>query len=114
MEVHRNLGCGFLELIYENALGIEFRKAGIKFQNQVPYMVQYKDHPIGRFIADLVIEENLLLELKATRHLSPTNEAQLLNYLAVSKINVGLLINFGTKSLQVKRMVSNYNESTNI
>ena len=114
MEVHRNLGCGFLEAIYENSLVIEFRRNGIHLQRQVPFEICYKGHSVGHYVADLVVEGKLLLELKATSRLAPIDEAQLLNYLAASKIRAGLLINFGSKSLQVKRMVSNYNPADDI
>jgi len=104
MRVHRVLGCGFLESVYENALAIELGSHGIPFQSQVKLQVQYQDVVIGKFYADLVVENKLLLELKALKSLDGTCESQLINYLKAAKIQTGLLINFGSKSLQFKRM----------
>jgi GxxExxY protein len=104
MRVHTTLGCGFLESVYERALAIELQKHGIAFQRQVPYKIYYHDVQIGTYTADLVARDRLLLELKATSTLIKAHETQLLNYLNASNIQVGLLINFGTTSLQFKRM----------
>ncbi len=108
LEVHRSIGCGFLEAVYENALVVEFRQCSISFKRQVPFQICYKDEIIGKYRADFVIEDVLLLELKAARTLTPICEAQLLNYLHASGIGVGLLMNFGSRSLQIKRMVTSY------
>ena len=105
MEVHRCLGCGFLEAVYENSLNVELHRAGINLQRQVPFHICYKGQSVGYYVADFVIEDKLLLELKATRQLTQNHEAQTLNYLNVSGITVGLLLNFGSPSLQVKRLV---------
>ena len=104
MRVHRVLGCGFLESVYENALAIELESHGISFQRQRKLVVHYLDEIVGEFYADLIIQNELLLELKATKSLNSTCESQLLNYLNASNIQVGLLINFGSNSLQFKRM----------
>jgi len=104
MQVHNILGCGFLESVYEHALAIELERNNILFQRQVNYKVQYRDKQIGAYTADLVVENSLLLELKASNSLNKANEAQLLNYLNASNIQLGLLINFGATSLQFKRM----------
>ncbi len=104
MRVHSTLGCGFLESVYEHALVIELQKHGVSFQRQVPYRVFYRNVRIGMYTADLVVEDCLLLELKASSSLIKANETQLLNYLNASSIKVGLLINFGSTSLQFKRM----------
>jgi GxxExxY protein len=106
MEVHRNLGCGFLEAVYENALAVEFQQHDIQVERQVPFRILYKHNVIGSYFADFVIEDQLLLELKATNTLTPKCESQLLNYLHASGIGVGLLLNFGASSLQIKRMVT--------
>ena len=104
MSVHRALGCGFLESVYEHALAVELKRNDIYFQNQVKLLVHYRDEVVGKYFADLIIENELLLELKATKSLDSTCESQLLNYLNASNIQVGLLINFGSTSLQFKRM----------
>ena len=114
MEVHSELGNGFLEAVYENSMAIELSEQQVEFERQVPFEVRYKNKLAGKYFADIVIEGKLLLELKAQRSLTANCEAQLLNYLGASGIEVGLLLNFGTKSLQIKRLVSNYNEATNI
>jgi len=104
MNVHSILGCGFLEDVYENALAIELRKNRIPFRRQVSLLVQYRGEIVGRYCADIIVENELLLELKSIKSLDSTCESQLLNYLNASNIQVGLLINFGSKSLQIKRM----------
>ena len=104
MSVHRALGCGFLESVYESALAIELQRNGVSFQRQVKLLVKYRKKLVGTYCADVIIENELLLELKALKSLDNTCEAQLLNYLKASNIHVGLLINFGSKSLQFKRM----------
>ncbi len=104
MRVHRTLGCGFLETVYEKALAIELRRNRVSFQNQIKLLVHYRDEVVGKYFADLIIENELLLELKASKSLDSTGESQLLNYLNASNIQVGLLINFGSTSLQFRRM----------
>ena len=104
MRVHRALGCGFLESVYENALAIELHKKGLHFKRQVGLLVRYHERVVGEYFADVIVENELLLELKALNSLNNTCESQLLNYLKASDIQVGLLINFGSKSLQFKRM----------
>jgi len=104
MKVHTVLGCGFLEGVYENAMAIELIRRGISYERQVPFPVHYDGVIVGRYCADLVIRNKLLLELKATKKLTSSCESQLLNYLNASKIQTGLLINFGSRSLQHKRM----------
>jgi GxxExxY protein len=111
MNVHNTLGCGFLEDVYENALAIEMKLNGIAFQRQFRLVVRYRDEAVGRYCADLIVENELLVELKAIKSLDHTCEAQLLNYLNASKIQLGLLINFGTKSLQLKRMTIAHQKS---
>ncbi len=114
MEVHRNLGCGFLEIVYERSLAIELRKRGIGFKRQIPFEIEYKGESVGIFVADFLVNNQLVLELKAARALTPACQAQLLNYLHASGINVGLLVNFGTTSLQVKRMVTGNNSNSDL
>jgi len=106
LQVHRELGAGFLEKVYENALVMEFRYSGIPFTRQVRYNVYYREQRAGTFVADLVIENRLILELKATRDLPVVAEAQLVNYLKVSGLSIGLLLNFGNASLQIRRKIN--------
>ena len=105
MEVSNVLGPGFLERVYHRALVEELRLRQIQVQSPYPIPVQYKGVSIGNYVADLVVEERMLLELKALAALAPEHEAQLLNYLKATGLRVGLLINFGTPRLQWKRMV---------
>jgi GxxExxY protein len=110
LEVHRELGHGYLELVYERALEFELKSKGIRFERQVPMPVNYKGHSLGMFVADLVVADCIIIELKASESTSPRDEAQLINYLRASKIPVGLLFNFGSSSLKTKRLVHQYNE----
>jgi GxxExxY protein len=106
MEVHRELGPGFLEYVYEEALCYELRKREVPYERQVDLEIFYKDYCIPkRYRADLLIDETILVDNKAIRELTSANDAQLLNYLKATKMRVGLLLNFGTRSLQYRRMV---------
>ncbi|MGD8504027.1 MAG: GxxExxY protein [Syntrophobacterales bacterium] len=93
--VYNNLGCGFLEKIYENAMMIEFEKEGIPAIAQSAIEVVYEDKIIGEYFADIFVDKRVIVEIKAARRLAPENEAQLLNYLKATDIEVGLLLNFG-------------------
>jgi len=106
-QVHKELGEGFLEKVYENALCIELNSSGIKAKQQYPIMVYYRKQVVGDFIADIFIEDRLIVELKAVRNLSREHEVQLVNYLAATGIEDGLLINFGA-SVAVKRKFRTY------
>lgn len=104
MEVHRELGCGFLEYVYEEALCYELNLRNISFERQKDIDIYYKDLIIPRkYIPDILIENKVIVEVKATQALTEIDEAQLLNYLKATKIRIGLLLNFGTKSLEIKR-----------
>ena len=105
-EVYRELGHGFLERVYEKALLIEFNSQRLKAQAQVPIQVHYKGEIVGDYYADLVVEDKVIIELKAQEHLNKAHEAQLLNYLKATKIEVGLLVNFAYPKATVKRFVS--------
>ena len=100
--VYNTLGYGFLEKVYENALVIEFRKAGIHVLSQAPIRVFYESQIIGEYYADLLVDGKVIVEIKAVRKLLQEHEAQLLNYLKASDIEVGLLLNFGPRP-EVKR-----------
>ncbi len=105
MEVHRLLGPGFLESVYEEALDYEFKQRDLKNQRQAELIIRYKEVIVGKFYADFLGEEKIVVELKATKHLTEIDEAQLLNYLKGTGYRVGLLINFGTTSLQHARRI---------
>lgn len=101
-KVYNSLGYGFLEKVYENALIIELKDRGMTAVTQSQIEVYYKGNSIGEYYADIVVEDKIIVEIKAARELAPEHEAQLLNYLKATEIEVGLLLNFGPKP-QVKR-----------
>jgi GxxExxY protein len=100
--VYNELGYGFLEKVYEHAMTIEFRKEGIPAVCQFPIQVFYQGELIGEYYAGILVDNKVIVEIKAAKRLTEENEAQLLNYLKVTDIEVGLLLNFGTKP-KVKR-----------
>ena len=102
--VHNTLGFGFLESVYQNALLIELRKSGIQAEKEKPIKVHYDKQIVGDYIADITVEDKVILELKAVKEIHPKHEAQLVNYLRATGIEVGLLINFG-QSVEVKRKI---------
>jgi GxxExxY protein len=106
-EVHKFLGNGFQEMIYQRALAYEMRKSGLEFAREFEQDIFYKDldEPIGIRRADFVVEGKVLVEIKAIIQLEDVHLAQALNYLKAYKLEVGLLINFGSKSLTFKRLV---------
>jgi GxxExxY protein len=103
MKVHRALGPGFLESVYESAFAHELAKTGLRVECQAPIKVHYDGVVVGDFIADMRIEGRILIENKAVQRLTAAHEVQLVNYLAATGAEVGLLINFGADSLQFKR-----------
>lgn len=103
--VSNALGMGFLEKVYENALVIALRKAGLKVLQQVVYKVRYEGEVVGEYTADLVVEDAVLLELKAIREFDNVHMAVCLNYLRASGLTLCLLINFGKARVDVKRIV---------
>src|SRR5579862_2428267 len=102
--VYNSLGYRFLESVYEKALLVELQAAGLSVGEQVPIIVSYRGQVVGEFRADLVVNSTILLELKAAKDIDPVFEAQLLNYLKATDIEVGLLLNFGPRP-SVKRYV---------
>jgi len=102
--VFKELGAGFLEKVYENAMIIELEEQGLQVQQQYPLKVYYKKQVIGDYYADLVVENKVLIELKAVTELTGIHEVQLVNYLKATGVKVGLLINFGER-IKVKRKV---------
>lgn len=103
MKVHRQLGAGFVEFIYRNALLIELKNAGLSVEIEKPIKVRYDGTVVGEFNVDLLIESWLICELKAVRALTEEHEIQTVNYLTATSQDFGLLLNFGAKSLQFKR-----------
>ena len=104
MEVHRVLGPGFQEYIYQRALAIEMKSAGIKFEEEFELPIHYKGNKIGLRRVDFWIDNTVSLEIKAKSELDNTHLAQAINYIEASNVSTGLLINFGVPSLQFKRI----------
>ncbi len=103
-EVHNVLGFGFLEQVYQNALYKELKRRGLKCETQKPIKVYYKGELVGNYIADMVVDDLVILELKAISALRPEHEWQLVNYLKATGLKVGLLLNFGF-SAEIKRKI---------
>ncbi len=103
-KVYNKLGYGFLEKVYENAMLIEFGKEGIPITSQAPIKVIYENEIIGEYFADILVDNKVIVEIKAAKNLAIENEAQLLNYLKATNVEVGLLLNFGPKP-EIKRKV---------
>ena len=104
-ELNKVLGYGFLEKVYEKALMIELRSRGLRVENQLPLKVRYKEQIVGEYLADLLVEGRVIVEIKAAANLLKAHQAQLLNYLKATGIHVGLLVNFTRNKAEVKRMV---------
>ena len=105
--VANTLGAGFLEKVYENALGIELRKAGLHVKQQWPIEVRYEGAVVGEYVADLLVDDVVLIELKAAKALDEIHKAQCINYLKASGLSVCLLLNFGAPKVQIQRIVFN-------
>jgi len=108
MKVHSTLGPGFLESVYRRALAHELRKAGLKVDCEKPVTVYYDGLAVGDFSSDMLVEDRVMLELKANQALAPANEVQLVNYLTATGIEIGLLLNFGAERLEFKRKTRTY------
>jgi len=108
--VYNKMGFGFLESVYEKCLLIELRKAGLTVKPQQPINVRYDDVIVGEFIADIVVEDTIILELKSVRRIIKAHEMQLVNYLVATGKPVGLVLNFGEKKVEVKRKVKDLNK----
>ncbi|MBI3741757.1 MAG: GxxExxY protein [Chloroflexi bacterium] len=104
-EVWKVLGYGFLEKVYENSLAEEFKRSGIVFQQQFAIDVMYKSVLVGAYIADLFVDRKVIVEIKTEKEYNAKHEAQLLNYLKATGIRVGLLLNFGEKRCEHKRLI---------
>ena len=108
IEVHKNLGMGFLEAVYQEAIEKEFNLQSIPYQREVPFSIYYKNELLNKmYIADFVCFNKIIVELKAVQKLTGEHQAQVINYLKASRFEVGLLLNFGSKSLEYKRIIFN-------
>ena len=106
MEVHRQLGCGFLEPVYQEALAMEFLERSIPYNAQDKYLINYKGRPLETYYKpDFICFGSVVIELKALSRLSSVEESQLINYLKVTSHEIGLLLNFGTRSLEKRRFI---------
>jgi GxxExxY protein len=103
-EVHRTLGEGFLEKVYENALLVELRNQGLQAESQIPVLVFFKGHVVGDYVADLLVEDQIIIELKTVDELTAVHQAQLLNYLKATGKPLGLLVNFKGKKATIRRL----------
>ena len=105
MRIHSALGNGFQEVIYARCMAIEFERAGIAFKREVEMPIYYLNEQVGTRRADILVEDCVLVELKAISELDDSHYAQIINYLEAYKLEIGLLLNFGSKSLQFKRFI---------
>jgi GxxExxY protein len=105
-DVGKILGCGFVEKVYENALVLEMSKKGLKIDQQYPIKVLYDDQVVGEFVADILVEKRVLVELKAVKEFDNIHFAQCMNYLKASSLKICLLINFGKPKIDIKRIVN--------
>lgn len=101
--VYNKMGFGYLESVYEKCMMIELEKAGVKAENQVPINVFYDGHEVGNFIADILVEGIVIIELKSVQRVIHAHEVQLVNYLIATGKDVGLILNFSEKKVEVKR-----------
>ncbi len=102
-DVSNELGAGFLESVYEKAMVVALEEARISVKTQEPISVRFRGQPVGDFFADLLVDDKVIVELKALPALTPQHEAQIINYLNATGIRVGLLVNFGNPKLQYRR-----------
>ncbi|MGA2093023.1 MAG: GxxExxY protein [Sedimentisphaerales bacterium] len=105
--VHKELGYGFVEKVYKNASAVELQENGLKCALEVPLRVLYHEKTVGEYCADMIIDDKIIIEVKAVSNLAPIHEVQLVNYLKATGLQIGLLINFG-ESVKVKRRIFGY------
>lgn len=105
LEVHNELGCGFLEKVYENALMILFDRENIPARQQAPADVYFQDKVVGQYFSDILVDNKLILELKTVDVIANIHKAQVLNYLRATGLKLGLILNFGKPRLEYKRLV---------
>ena len=103
--VYNKMGFGFLESVYEKCLLIELKKEGLLVESQKAIIVKYENEIVGQFIADMLVEDAVIIELKSVKHIMQAYEIQLVNYLVATGKEVGLLLNFGEKKVEVRRKV---------
>ena len=106
--VSNTLGSGFLEKVYENALAIELRESGLRVEQQHPIKVFYNNNLVGEFVADLLVEDRVIVEIKAAKTLDDFHSAQCMNYLKATGLKVCLLVNFGRPRVDIKRIVLDF------
>jgi GxxExxY protein len=106
--VYNQMGFGYLELVYEKCMLIELGEKNLKVEAQTPIAVQYKGNMVGNFIADIVVDEMIIVELKSVSKLVKAHEVQLVNYLVATGKPLGLLINFGEKTVEVRRLTKKH------
>ena len=107
--VYNRIGYGFLESVYEKCLRIELRKAGLSAVAQKPITVFYGNEVVGEFVADIIVEDTIILELKSVRRIIRAHEVQMVNYLVATEKPVGLIINFSERKVEIKRKVKDLN-----
>jgi GxxExxY protein len=112
MKVHSTLGSGFLESVYQNALALELRRAGLKVEAKRPISVHSERELVGAFVADLLVNDSVIVEAKAIQMLANIHEVQLVNYLVATGIDEGLLLNFGAQRLEFKKKFRRPKEET--
>jgi len=105
-DVHNELGFGFLEQVYQSALKLVLDEMKLEAKREQKVEVLFRNHPIGHYFADIVVSDEVVIELKAVNELHPKHSAQLINYLKAEKFKQGLLINFGSPKLEIKRLYS--------
>lgn len=110
--VRLQLSAGFLETVYQKALLIELKKNNILAEAEIPIAVYYDDSVVGEYRADIIVEKRIIIEIKAIQHLMSAHEAQLVNYLTATKIDCGLLINFGGERLEIRRKYRTYKKTS--
>ncbi|MGR3175235.1 MAG: GxxExxY protein [Candidatus Scalindua sp.] len=103
--VYNKMGFGFLESVYEKCMLIELRKAGFNAESQKPITVYYENEIVGEFVADIIVNDTIILELKSIRRIINTHEVQLVNYLVATGKPVGLILNFGESKVDIKRKI---------
>lgn len=111
-KVYKTLGFGFLESVYENAFAIELANLGMTFETQYPIQVLYNGQGVGEFKADIFIDGRLILELKSVADLAVVHEVQLVNYLAATGVEDGLLLNFGPRKVEIRRKFRTFRKGT--
>jgi GxxExxY protein len=111
--VHKELGHVFVEKVYKNALAVELQEKGIKCSLEIPLRVLYHEKTVGEYCIDMIIDDKIIVEVKAVSDLAPIHEVQLVNYLKATGLQIGLLINFG-ESVKVKRRIFGYGADEDI